>query len=141
MKITPLELNGLLLITPVVHRDARGFFLERFSHDRFWDHNLPTHFVQDNHSRSLPGVLRGLHFQRDPAQGKLIGVARGEIWDVAVDIRPNSSSFGKCLGVRLTAESGQMLWMPEGFAHGFCVRRPGAGGRRLQGRCRLQRCP
>lgn len=121
MNVTPLNLTGLVLISPTIHRDARGFFLERFNRERFWELDLPTHFVQDNHSRSFPGVLRGLHFQRDPAQGKLIGVNRGEIWDVAVDIRPDSPTFGKSLGVSLSAETGQMLWIPAGFAHGFCV--------------------
>jgi dTDP-4-dehydrorhamnose 3,5-epimerase len=121
MKVTPLNLPGLVLVSPTIHRDARGFFMERFNRDRFWELDLPTHFVQDNHSRSFPGVLRGLHFQRDPAQGKLIGVSRGEIWDVAVDIRPDSPTFGKSLGISLSADSGQMLWIPAGFAHGFCV--------------------
>jgi dTDP-4-dehydrorhamnose 3,5-epimerase len=121
MKATPLNLPGLVLISPTIHRDARGFFMERFNRDRFWELDLPTHFVQDNHSRSFPGVLRGMHFQRDPAQGKLIGVSRGEIWDVAVDLRPDSPTFGKCLGISLNADSGQMLWIPAGFAHGFCV--------------------
>jgi dTDP-4-dehydrorhamnose 3,5-epimerase len=121
MKTTPLELPGLVLVSPTVYRDERGFFLERFNHERYWNSDLPSYFVQDNHSRSLPGVLRGLHFQRNPAQGKLIGVTRGEILDVAVDIRPDSPTFGRSIQVRLNAESGQMLWIPEGFAHGFCV--------------------
>jgi dTDP-4-dehydrorhamnose 3,5-epimerase len=121
MQTTRLALSGLVLITPRIHHDERGFFLERFNTERFWDHDLPTHFCQDNHSRSAPGVLRGLHYQTSPAQGKLIGVARGEIWDVAVDLRPDSPTFGKSLGVRLSAERGQMQWVPAGFAHGFCV--------------------
>src|SRR5687768_411157 len=99
MQTKRLALSGLILITPKIHRDERGFFLERFNIERFWDHDLPTHFCQDNHSRSAPGVLRGLHYQTSPAQGKLIGVARGEIWDVAVDLRPDSPTFGKSLGV------------------------------------------
>jgi dTDP-4-dehydrorhamnose 3,5-epimerase len=121
MKTTRLELPGLVLISPTMYRDARGFFLERFNLEQFWDHDLPTQFLQDNHSRSFPRVLRGLHFQRHPAQGKLVGVTRGAIWDVTVDLRPDSLTFGKAQGIRLSSEDGQMLWIPDGFAHGFCV--------------------
>ena len=121
MKTSPLELSGLVLVTPNLYRDGRGFFLERFNKAEFAKHGLPTEFYQDNHSRSLPGVLRGMHFQRDPAQGKLIGVTRGQIWDVAIDLRNGSATFGHHLGITLSADSGQMLWIPAGFAHGFCV--------------------
>lgn len=121
MKVTPLELNGLLLIELKVHRDQRGFFVERYQVENFWSHGVPTHFVQDNHSRSLPGVLRGLHYQRGPAQGKLVGVVRGQIWDVAVDLRCDSPTFGRSVGVELTGDNGRQLWIPPGFAHGFCV--------------------
>ena len=88
---------------------------------RFADAGLPHIFLQDNHSRSAPGVLRGLHYQYAPPQGKLIGVASGRVWDVAVDIRPDSETFGQHYGVELTAENGKLFWMPPGFAHGFCV--------------------
>ena len=121
MKTVQLELRGLVLITPTIYRDARGFFMERFNEEQFWDHDLPTHFFQDNHSHSLPRVLRGLHFQRKPSQGKLVSVVRGAIWDVTVDLRHGSPTFGKSVGVKLNAETGQMLWIPAGFAHGFCV--------------------
>lgn len=121
MKVIPLELEGLLLIELAVHRDERGFFVERFNLDRFREHGLPVQFVQDNHSRSLPGVLRGLHYQVDPPQGKLVGVVRGRIWDVAVDIRPTSPTRGRHTALELSDENGRLLWIPPGFAHGFCV--------------------
>lgn len=119
--VSPLELEGLKLVQLAVHGDSRGFFVERFHSDRFSAHGIPPHFIQDNHSRSAPGVLRGLHFQTDPAQGKLVGVIRGAIWDVVVDIRPQSPTFGRHLGVELSDLSGRLLWIPAGFAHGFCV--------------------
>ncbi len=121
MKITRLDLEGLVLIDLVVHRDGRGFFTERFQVDRFRDNGLPTNFVQDNHSRSSPGTLRGLHYQSHPPQGKLVGVTRGQIWDVAVDIRPDSPTYGRSLGLELSDLNGRVLWVPPGFAHGFCV--------------------
>jgi dTDP-4-dehydrorhamnose 3,5-epimerase len=121
MKVTALEPKGLMLVDLVVHGDARGFFVERYQAARFREFGLPTHFVQDNHSRSAPGVLRGLHYQTRPAQGKLVGVARGRIWDVAVDLRPESATFGKNFGVELSDLAGRLLWIPPGFAHGFCV--------------------
>jgi dTDP-4-dehydrorhamnose 3,5-epimerase len=121
MRVLPLDLPGLVLIELTIHRDARGFFTERFHAARFAEHGLPTHFVQDNHSRSAPGVLRGLHYQFQPPQGKLVGVTRGRIWDVAVDIRARSTTFGKSSALELTAENGRLLWIPAGFAHGFCV--------------------
>ena len=121
MKVIPLELEGLLLVELAIYRDERGFFTERFQAERFRKHGLPTQFVQDNHSRSLPGVLRGLHYQSAPAQGKLVGTVRGRVWDVAVDIRPDSPTYGRSVGVELSDENGRLLWVPVGFAHGFCV--------------------
>lgn len=121
IQVRPLEIEGLLLIELSIHRDERGFFVERFRKDAFREAGLPYEFVQDNHSRSLPGVLRGLHFQTQPAQGKLIGVTRGRIWDVCVDLRKNSPSYGKHVGVELSDVNGLLLWVPAGFAHGFCV--------------------
>ncbi|MBD94353.1 MAG: dTDP-4-dehydrorhamnose 3,5-epimerase [Acidobacteria bacterium] len=121
MKTTPLPLDGVLLIELDLHGDERGFFIERFNVDRFRANGLPCEFVQDNHSRSRPGVIRGLHFQHTPAQGKLVGVTRGRVWDVVVDIRPNSTTFGQSYGTELTDMNGKLLWVPPGFAHGFCV--------------------
>ncbi len=121
MKVTRLEIEGLALIELKVHGDARGFFTERFQRARFADAGLPTDFVQDNHSRSAPGVLRGLHYQHTPAQGKLIGVVRGRIWDVVVDIRPHSATCGQHFACELSDLNGRLLWIPPGFAHGFCV--------------------
>lgn len=121
MKFTPLEIQGLVLVELKVHGDDRGFFVERFHEARFREAGLPVRFAQDNHSRSAPGILRGLHYQTDPVQGKLVGVVRGRIWDVAVDIRPQSPSFGKYLGFELSDLNGRLLWIPPGFAHGFCV--------------------
>ena len=121
MNITRLDLEGLALIELVIHRDVRGFITERFHLDRFRENGLPTNFVQDNHSRSSPGILRGLHYQYRPTQGKLVGVIRGQIWDVAVDIRPDSPTYGRSLGVELSDVNGRVLWVPPGFAHGFCV--------------------
>lgn len=121
MKVLPLEIKGLLLVELKVLGDARGFFVERFQQEKFGELGLPTRFVQDNHSRSAPGVLRGLHYQTSPAQGKLVGVVRGRIWDVAVDIRPESPTFGQHIAVELSDINGRLLWIPAGFAHGFCV--------------------
>jgi dTDP-4-dehydrorhamnose 3,5-epimerase len=121
MKVTRLEIEGLLLVELVVHGDQRGFFVERFRADRFREYGLPTTFAQDNHSRSAPGVLRGVHYQHTPAQGKLVGVTRGRIWDVAVDIRHDSPTYGRSIGRELSDLNGLLLWIPPGFAHGFCV--------------------
>lgn len=121
MKVHHLELQGLALIELKVWADERGFFVERYQAARFGEHGLPTNFVQDNHARSRPGVLRGLHYQSNPAQGKLVGVTRGRIWDVAVDIRPESATFGKSFAVELSDVNGRLLWVPAGFAHGLCV--------------------
>ena len=121
MKVTDLELPGLKLIELDLHGDSRGFFVERFNHAKFEAAGIPTRYLQDNHSRSAPGVLRGLHFQATPPQGKLVGVVRGRIWDVAVDVRRGSPTFGKNYGVELSDENARLLWVPAGFAHGFCV--------------------
>ncbi len=121
MQIHDTPLSGLKVIQLQLHGDARGFFVERFNADTFAAAGLPTQFVQDNHSRSAPGVLRGLHYQYAPAQGKLVGVTRGRVWDVAVDVRPSSPTFGQHYGVELNGENGVLFWMPAGFAHGFCV--------------------
>jgi dTDP-4-dehydrorhamnose 3,5-epimerase len=121
MIIEDCPLEGLKLIRLKVHGDGRGFFVERFHAKRFADAGLPTVFSQDNHSRSAPGILRGLHYQHTPPQGKLVGILRGRVWDVAVDIRKDSKTFGQHYGVELTGNGGELLWIPAGFAHGFCV--------------------
>jgi dTDP-4-dehydrorhamnose 3,5-epimerase len=121
MKITDLNIKGLKLIELQVFYDSRGFFVERFNTKRFAEEGLPVHFTQDNHSRSLPNVVRGLHFQTNPAQSKFVGVVRGKIWDVAVDLRPNSSTFGQYRAMELSDSNSKLLWIPSGFAHGFCV--------------------
>lgn len=116
-----IGLEDALLVQLKVFNDARGFFVERFNRRAFEEAGLPTNFVQDNHSRSIPGVVRGLHYQHSPPQGKLVGVAHGKIWDVIVDLRVKSPTFGKHYGVELSGENGRLLWIPGGFAHGFCV--------------------
>ena len=121
MKVIDCAINGLKVIELAVHGDARGFFIERFHVEHFKDAGLPYEFMQDNHSRSAPGVLRGLHFQYQPPQAKLVGVTRGRVWDVAVDIRPDSPTFGQYHGEELSGENGKLFYIPEGFAHGFCV--------------------
>ena len=114
-------LEGPLLVQLRVFNDARGFFVERFHRREFEVAGLPTNFVQDNHSRTRPGVVRGMHFQHSPAQGKLVGVAHGRVWDVIVDVRAKSPTFGQHYGCELSDENGRMIWVPAGFAHGFCV--------------------
>lgn len=121
MEIASTELAGLKRIRLTLHHDERGFFTERFHARRFQDEGLPAVFAQENHSRSAPGVLRGLHYQYNPQQGKLVGVVRGRIWDVVVDIRPWSQTFGQYHAEELSADNGTQLWVPHGFAHGFCV--------------------
>jgi dTDP-4-dehydrorhamnose 3,5-epimerase len=121
MKVTSTRLPEVLLIEPKVFGDARGFFFESWNEREFERAGIRARFVQDNHSRSEKGVLRGLHYQVDRPQGKLIRVTAGEIFDVAVDIRRSSPTFGKWEGTRLSAQSKNMLWVPIGFAHGFCV--------------------
>ena len=121
MKITPTRLPDVLLIEPDVHRDDRGFFLETWHADKFAAAGLDRKFVQDNHSRSGRGTLRGLHAQLVHPQGKLVRCSLGELFDVAVDIRAGSPTFGQSVGVTLSADNFKQLWIPEGFAHGFCV--------------------
>ncbi|MDH3975333.1 MAG: dTDP-4-dehydrorhamnose 3,5-epimerase [Deltaproteobacteria bacterium] len=121
MKVKELEIPGILLIEPTVHSDERGFFIETYHAGRYADFGIPDKFVQDNHSRSLKGTLRGLHYQLSSPQGKLVRVTSGEVFDVAVDIRKGSPYFGKWVGVILSAENKHQLYIPEGFAHGFCV--------------------
>jgi dTDP-4-dehydrorhamnose 3,5-epimerase len=110
---------GLLIIEPKVFGDARGFFMETWNADAFAEAGLNLVFVQDNHSRSQKGVLRGLHFQNPGPQGKLVRVTRGAVFDVAVDLRASSPAFGQWIGVELSAANHRLLWVPEGFAHGF----------------------
>ncbi|MBE2315459.1 dTDP-4-dehydrorhamnose 3,5-epimerase [Solirubrobacter sp. CPCC 204708] len=115
------RLDGLVLLAPQVHGDERGFFIETFRADVARDHGVPTEFVQDNHSRSRQGTLRGIHFQTHPGQGKLVRVARGRVFDVVVDLRRGSPTFGQWEGVELDDVSGAMLYIPVGFGHGFLV--------------------
>ena len=122
MKVTPTAIADVLIIEPKVFGDARGFFYESFNQQAF-DKATGAHhqFVQDNHSRSAKGVLRGLHYQIEQPQGKLVRVARGAVFDVAVDIRKSSPTFGKWVGVELSEENHRQLWVPPGLAHGFVV--------------------
>ena len=122
MKIVKTLLNDCVIIEPKVFGDSRGFFLETFQAERYAEiANITQPFVQDNHSRSGKGVLRGLHFQIKNPQGKLVRVVRGEVFDVAVDLRPDSSTFGQWEGVLLSEENKRQFWVPPGFAHGFVV--------------------
>lgn len=121
MKATPTQLPEVLLIEPKVFGDSRGFFFESWNEREFERAGIHARFVQDNHSRSGRGVLRGLHYQIPQPQGKLVRVVAGEIFDVAVDIRRSSPMFGRWTGNRLSAETPRMIWVPVGFAHGFCV--------------------
>src|SRR5206468_12156829 len=121
MKVTPTSLPDVLLIEPRVHGDARGFFFESYNRRALSDAGLEAEFVQDNHSRSMRGVLRGLHYQIEHAQGKLVRVISGEVFDVAVDIRRSSPTFGRWTSMALSAQNKRMLWIPAGFAHGFLV--------------------
>lgn len=122
MKVTPTTIADVLIIEPKVFGDSRGFFYESFNQKAFNDATgLDVNFVQDNHSRSTKGVLRGLHYQVQQPQGKLVRVVRGAVFDVAVDIRTGSATFGKWVGVELSEENHKQLWVPPGFAHGFLV--------------------
>jgi dTDP-4-dehydrorhamnose 3,5-epimerase len=121
MKITPMAIPEILLIQPEVHADERGFFVEVFQTRRFAEVGLPSRFVQSNHSGSYRGILRGLHYQIRHAQGKLVQVIAGKIFEVAVDIRHDSPNFGKWVGRIMAAEEHLQIWVPEGFAHGFYI--------------------
>jgi dTDP-4-dehydrorhamnose 3,5-epimerase len=122
LKVTPTAIPDVLVIEPKVFGDSRGFFFESFNQKAFNDATgLTETFVQDNHSRSAKGVLRGLHYQVEQPQGKLVRVVRGAVFDVAVDIRKSSATFGKWVGVELTEDNHKQLWVPAGFAHGFLV--------------------
>ncbi len=119
MRFEPTAIPEVLLIHPRVHEDTRGYFMETYHQQRFAEAGIVASFVQANHSRSRRGVLRGLHYQVRQPQGKLVRAVRGELYDVAVDLRRSAGSFGQWVGVRLTDENRLQLWMPPGFAHGF----------------------
>lgn len=126
MLVDRTELDGVVMLTPQRHGDARGFFSESWNKARLADHGLVAEFLQDNHSMSATaGTLRGLHFQAPPhAQGKLVRCGRGALFDVVVDIRRGSPSYGKWVGAELSFENGRQMWIPEGFAHGFVTLQP-----------------
>jgi dTDP-4-dehydrorhamnose 3,5-epimerase len=121
LKVQKTKLPGVVVLHPNVFADQRGFFMETYNQVFFGAQGLPDHFVQDNHSRSSRGVIRGLHYQYPQWQGKLVRVINGEIFDVAVDIRRDSPDFGKWVGVYLSETNHQQLYVPPGYAHGFCV--------------------
>lgn len=121
MEILSTPFTGLKIVQLKIYHDNRGFFVERFNQKLFQELGLPIHYFQDNHSLSSPNVIRGLHFQNNPSQAKLVGCLRGKILDVAVDIRKDSPTLGKYFSIELSAENGKLLFIPEGFAHGFAV--------------------
>jgi dTDP-4-dehydrorhamnose 3,5-epimerase len=121
MRLLPTDLPGVVIIEPDVHRDGRGYFLETYHQRKFAMHGIPGPFVQDNHSHSVRGTLRGLHAQQRRPQGKLVRAVDGEMFDVAVDIRRGSPTFRRWVGVVLSGENFRQLYVPPGFAHGFCV--------------------
>ena len=121
MKITQTQLPGVSLIQPEIHEDARGFFTETYQSQRYREGGIDATFVQDNLSRSERGVLRGLHFQVEKPQGKLVSCLRGSVFDVAVDVDPSSSTFKQYVAVELNEENHLQMWIPPGYAHGFCV--------------------
>jgi dTDP-4-dehydrorhamnose 3,5-epimerase len=121
MELEPTEIPDVVIIRPKVFGDSRGYFFESWEERKFAAAGLDAKFVQDNHSRSARHILRGLHYQIQQPQGKLVRVVAGEVFDVAVDIRRNSPTFGRWVGVKLSEETHQMLWIPPGFAHGFVV--------------------
>ena len=121
MRVTPTEIPDVLLVEPRVFGDDRGFFFESWNRRALAEAGLDAEFVQDNHSRSARGVLRGLHYQIRHAQGKLVRVVAGEVLDVVVDLRRRSPTFGRHVALTLSADNRRMLWVPPGFAHGFCV--------------------
>ncbi|EKO3621472.1 dTDP-4-dehydrorhamnose 3,5-epimerase [Vibrio metschnikovii] len=128
MKIINTSIPDIKIIEPQIFGDERGFFMETWNQQKFEQQvtQQPTYFVQDNHSKSKQGILRGLHYQVENTQGKLVRVISGEVFDVAVDIRKNSPTFGQWVGTYLTAENKRQLWVPAGFAHGFYVTSPEA---------------
>ncbi len=121
MKVLTTKIEGVLVFEPEVHRDDRGYFVEVYHEQRYRQAGVAATFVQDNQSRSLRGTIRGLHAQHRFPQGKLVRVLAGEVWDVAVDLRPGSTTLGCWVGVALSAENFRQIWIPSGFAHGFCV--------------------
>ena len=121
MQLIPTPLKDVVILEPKVFGDERGFFLEAYNEATFESLGLPTRFIQDNHSGSRKGVLRGIHYQLNRPQGKLVRALRGEIFDVAVDLRRDSDQFGRWFGLTLSAENRRMLWIPPGFGHGFLV--------------------
>ena len=121
MNVIETALPGVLIIEPKAVGDHRGFFLETFQVERYREAGINLPFVQDNHSRSQRGVLRGLHFQKTRPQGKLVSVSRGAVYDVAVDIDPASATYGRFVGVELNDDNHRQMWVPPGYAHGFCV--------------------
>ncbi|MDK2967378.1 MULTISPECIES: dTDP-4-dehydrorhamnose 3,5-epimerase [Lacrimispora] len=121
IKVTSCEIEGLYVIEPTVFPDSRGYFMETYNQNDFKEAGLTMNFVQDNQSMSVKGVLRGLHFQKQFPQGKLVRAVRGTVFDVAVDLRASSKTYGKWFGVELSAENKKQFYIPEGFAHGFLV--------------------
>lgn len=121
IKVTKCQIEGLYIIEPALHPDSRGYFMETYNLNDMKENGIEATFVQDNQSMSVKGVLRGLHFQKEYPQGKLVRVIRGEVFDVAVDIRPGSKTFGKWQGVTLSAENRKQFYISPGFAHGFLV--------------------
>jgi dTDP-4-dehydrorhamnose 3,5-epimerase len=121
LKVVPTAIPDVLVVEPAVFRDGRGHFLETWHAERYRAAGIPDAFVQDNRSRSVRGTLRGLHAQRSKPQGKLVQVVAGEVFDVAVDLRRGSPTYGRWVGVTLSADSFRQMWVPAGFAHGFCV--------------------
>ena len=121
IKVTDCEIEGLYIIEPAVFPDERGYFMETYNQRDFEEAGLKMNFVQDNQSMSVKGVLRGLHFQKQYPQGKLVRVVRGKVFDVAVDLRKDSKTYGRWFGVELSAENKKQFYIPEGFAHGFLV--------------------
>ena len=121
MEILSTPFAGLKIVQLKIYHDNRGFFVERFNKKLFQELGLPVDYFQDNHSLSTPNVIRGLHFQNNPSQAKLVGCLRGKILDVAVDIRKDSPTLGKYFSIELSGENGKLLFIPEGFAHGFAV--------------------
>jgi dTDP-4-dehydrorhamnose 3,5-epimerase len=124
LRVVPTELPGVLLVEPHVHHDGRGFFVETYHAVRYREHGIDGPFVQDNHTQSAGGTLRGLHLQLRHQQGKLIRVIEGEVFDVAVDMRRGSPTFGRWVGATLSAGNFRQMYVPPGFAHGFCVVSP-----------------